>query len=237
MFTLITIIFWGAFKSTFINLKAPKFYRFTKIFTFHCMGEIFCVEFGSLKSYTIIKLIHWKISVLFNVEILRAFRFKSSYTCLKCPLVFTWGWDWLWGFSWIFAGEAFDGAVFDTTHILTYLVHNIRQISIIFGLAQTLGYLLWLRYLTPWRYCSHPWSHRFLLLPGELSCHFLLSLQNASPNQDNLGRVTHEQKGECFFLPFGLEDVEDGSIPKTGDEVAFYIATDKRWVSEFLLIY
>ena len=26
----------------------------TVIFTFHCMGEIFCVEFGSLKSYTII---------------------------------------------------------------------------------------------------------------------------------------------------------------------------------------
>lgn len=51
--------------------------------------------------------------------------------------------------------------------------------------------------------------------------------QNVMPNQDNLGRVTYEQKGECFFLPFGIEDVEDSTVPQTGDEVAFYIATDK----------
>jgi len=51
---------------------------------------------------------------------------------------------------------------------------------------------------------------------------------NVSPNQDTMGRVTYENKGECFFLPFALEDIQDNNVPKTGDEVAFYIATDKR---------
>lgn len=47
-------------------------------------------------------------------------------------------------------------------------------------------------------------------------------------NQDGLGRVTYEQKGECFFLPFSTEDVEASSKVRVGDEVTFYIATDKR---------
>jgi cold shock CspA family protein len=47
-------------------------------------------------------------------------------------------------------------------------------------------------------------------------------------NQDGLGRVTYEQKGECFFLPFAMEDVEGSKKLHVGDEVTFYIATDKR---------
>lgn len=47
-------------------------------------------------------------------------------------------------------------------------------------------------------------------------------------NQDGLGRVTYEQKGECFFLPFSMEDIEGSSKLHVGDEVTFYIATDKR---------
>jgi len=45
---------------------------------------------------------------------------------------------------------------------------------------------------------------------------------------DGLGRVTYEQKGECFFLPFSMEDMEDSSRVKNGDQVTFFIATDKR---------
>ncbi|KAK2146556.1 hypothetical protein LSH36_600g01076 [Paralvinella palmiformis] len=47
-------------------------------------------------------------------------------------------------------------------------------------------------------------------------------------NQDGLGRVSYEQSGEVFFLPFSVDDVEDGSRLQTGDDVTFYIATNKR---------
>ena len=39
------------------------------------------------------------------------------------------------------------------------------------------------------------------------------------------GRVTYEQGGETFFLPFSSEDVEVGG--STGDKVTFYICTDE----------
>lgn len=47
-------------------------------------------------------------------------------------------------------------------------------------------------------------------------------------NQDGLGRVSYEQSGEFFFLPFSMDDVEGNAKLRTGDEVNFYIATDKR---------
>ncbi|XP_071115411.1 cold shock domain-containing protein E1-like isoform X1 [Haliotis cracherodii] len=47
--------------------------------------------------------------------------------------------------------------------------------------------------------------------------------------QDGLGRVTYEHNGECFFLPYGLEDLSDSGVKlKPGDQVMFHIATDKR---------
>lgn len=48
---------------------------------------------------------------------------------------------------------------------------------------------------------------------------------------DGLGRVTYEHNGEWFFLPYGLDDIVDstGSTQiKPGDQVTFFIATDKR---------
>jgi len=45
---------------------------------------------------------------------------------------------------------------------------------------------------------------------------------------DGLGRVSYEQSGECFFLPFAQEDVEKNVTLNVGDQVSFYIATDKR---------
>lgn len=48
-------------------------------------------------------------------------------------------------------------------------------------------------------------------------------------NIDGMGRVTYEHNGECFFLPFGLDDVADSSLNlKPGDKVSFFMATDKR---------
>jgi len=61
----------------------------------------------------------------------------------------------------------------------------------------------------------------------------LVNLQAATGcgNQDGLGRVSYEQSGEVFFLPFSVDDVEDGSRLQTGDDVTFYIATNKRLMS------
>ena len=56
-----------------------------KIHTFQRMDKIFCVEFQRypLKLHTNILPILWKIWFLYNFEISRAHRFKSSYTFLK----------------------------------------------------------------------------------------------------------------------------------------------------------
>ncbi len=57
----------------------------------------------------------------------------------------------------------------------------------------------------------------------------LFCQQNAnSTTPDGWGRVSYERKGECFFIPFGTEDVEGEFCLDTGDEVYFYVATDKR---------
>ncbi|XP_013412003.1 cold shock domain-containing protein E1-like [Lingula anatina] len=53
------------------------------------------------------------------------------------------------------------------------------------------------------------------------------SLTGVGP-QDGLGRVSYENSGEWFFVPFGQEDVEDGFKLKPGDKVTFFLATDKR---------
>lgn len=54
--------------------------------------------------------------------------------------------------------------------------------------------------------------------------------------QDGLGRVTYVHNGECFFLPYGLDDVLGTSTtPKAGDDVLFQIATDKRSYSRKLI--
>lgn len=50
-------------------------------------------------------------------------------------------------------------------------------------------------------------------------------------SMDGLGRVTYEHNGEWFFLPYGLEDIVDNTGNtqiKPGDQVTFFIATDKR---------
>ena len=79
----------GRFKNTYelLNLRALNFSPANKIHKFQCMGMIFCVEFQRYpwNSTQNILPIHWKIWLLYNIEILRALRFKSLYAFLKRP--------------------------------------------------------------------------------------------------------------------------------------------------------
>ena len=107
----------GPFKNTYelLNLRALQFSLVNKIHIFQCMGKIFCMEFQRypLKFHTKylthwnsiqnIWPIYWKIWFLYNSDILRAPRFKSSYIFLKrspeqlhrkqnSPGLTHWGW-------------------------------------------------------------------------------------------------------------------------------------------------
>lgn len=42
------------------------------------------------------------------------------------------------------------------------------------------------------------------------------------------GRISYENRGECFFLPYGKDDVEGYVVLKPGDKVSFQIATNQR---------
>lgn len=42
------------------------------------------------------------------------------------------------------------------------------------------------------------------------------------------GRISYENRGECFFLPYGKDDVEGNVTLSIGDKVSFQIATSHR---------
>ncbi len=42
------------------------------------------------------------------------------------------------------------------------------------------------------------------------------------------GRITYENKGECFFLPFSKDDVEGNVTLRINDQVSFQIATNNK---------
>ena len=44
------------------------------------------------------------------------------------------------------------------------------------------------------------------------------------------GRISYENRGECFFLPFGKNDVEGNVTLDPSDKVSFQIQTDNRYV-------
>jgi hypothetical protein len=44
------------------------------------------------------------------------------------------------------------------------------------------------------------------------------------------GRISYENRGECFFLPYGRNDIEGHVTLSVGDRVSFLIATDQRFV-------
>jgi cold shock CspA family protein len=45
---------------------------------------------------------------------------------------------------------------------------------------------------------------------------------------DTTGRISYENRGECFFLPYTKDDVEGNVQLKAGDKVSFQIATNNR---------
>lgn len=45
---------------------------------------------------------------------------------------------------------------------------------------------------------------------------------------DSQGRISYENRGECFFLPYTKDDVEGYVTLLTGDKVSFQIATNQR---------
>nr|XP_031826339.1 cold shock domain-containing protein E1 [Nomia melanderi] len=45
---------------------------------------------------------------------------------------------------------------------------------------------------------------------------------------DSQGRISYENRGECFFLPYTKDDVEGNVVLRTGDKVSFQIATNQR---------
>lgn len=42
------------------------------------------------------------------------------------------------------------------------------------------------------------------------------------------GRISYENRGECFFLPYNKDDVEGNVTLRSGDKVSFQIATNQR---------
>lgn len=45
---------------------------------------------------------------------------------------------------------------------------------------------------------------------------------------DTQGRISYENRGECFFLPYTKDDVEGNVTLRSGDKVSFQIATNNR---------
>lgn len=47
--------------------------------------------------------------------------------------------------------------------------------------------------------------------------------------QDGTGQLSYERNGECFFLPFTVDDLDGDNVKvKVHDNVTFFVATDKR---------
>lgn len=51
---------------------------------------------------------------------------------------------------------------------------------------------------------------------------------NANVSSDTTGRISYENRGECFFLPYTKDDVEGNVTLHAGDKVSFQIATNQR---------
>lgn len=50
----------------------------------------------------------------------------------------------------------------------------------------------------------------------------------ADGSGENQGRISYENRGECFFLPYNKEDVEGNVTLRSGDKVSFQIAANQR---------
>ncbi|XP_054735136.1 cold shock domain-containing protein E1 isoform X1 [Anastrepha obliqua] len=51
---------------------------------------------------------------------------------------------------------------------------------------------------------------------------------NLLSSSETTGRISYENRGECFFLPYTKDDVEGNVNLRAGDKVSFQIATNQR---------
>lgn len=51
---------------------------------------------------------------------------------------------------------------------------------------------------------------------------------DGSASETTTGRISYENRGECFFLPYTKDDVEGNVILSAGDKVSFQVATNHR---------
>lgn len=56
-------------------------------------------------------------------------------------------------------------------------------------------------------------------------------LKTEGSGGDTQGRISYENRGECFFLPYTKDDVEGNVTLRAGDKVSFQIATNNRYVN------
>ena len=62
----------------------------------------------------------------------------------------------------------------------------------------------------------------------ELSLERVSGFITTEVTNEREGRVAYENRGECFFLPFTKDDLEDSALVlKSNDRVTFYLANDK----------
>lgn len=53
---------------------------------------------------------------------------------------------------------------------------------------------------------------------------------NLLSSNETTGRISYENRGECFFLPYTKDDVEGNVNLRAGDKVSFQIATNQRYL-------
>lgn len=51
---------------------------------------------------------------------------------------------------------------------------------------------------------------------------------DSNGSENTTGRISYENRGECFFLPYTKDDVEGNVSLRSGDKVSFQIATNQR---------
>lgn len=55
-------------------------------------------------------------------------------------------------------------------------------------------------------------------------------IKTEGSGQELQGRISYENRGECFFLPYNKDDVEGNVTLRSGDTVSFQIAANQRFV-------
>ena len=132
------------------------------------MGKIFCVEFQRYPFWNSTQNIlpmHWKIWFLYNFEILRALRFKSSYAFLKRPPGRHLSWNYwyshfvtnVWKQLWL--------RVKDRAHLSTFKIFIFDKFSCFFVLVVFLVIVQSSEMISVW-FCE-----KMTFFPNFFSCH------------------------------------------------------------------